>query len=79
MQFQADMLGVTVDRPEIVETTAMGAAFLAGLGCGIWKNKDELRFARQTARLYKPSVTSAERASALSAWHEAVRRTVSNI
>ncbi len=79
MQFQADMLGVTVDRPEIVETTAMGAAFLAGLGCGIWKDKKELYFARQTARLYKPSVTSAERASALSAWHEAVRRTVSNI
>ncbi len=79
MQFQADMLGVTVDRPEIVETTAMGAAFLAGLGCGIWSSKEELRFARQTSRTYKPSVTAAERASALTAWHEAVRRTVSDI
>ncbi len=79
MSFQADMLGVTVDRPEIVETTAMGAAFLAGIGCGIWKNKEELRFARKTAWLYKPSITASERASALSSWHEAVRRTFSDI
>src|SRR5688572_30643726 len=43
MQFQSDVLGVTISRPQMVETTALGAAFLAGLGAGVWKSKDEIR------------------------------------
>ena len=49
MQFQADVLGVPVERPKVVETTAMGAAFLAGLATGFWKSQAELERARRMA------------------------------
>ncbi|HEX5018762.1 MAG TPA: FGGY-family carbohydrate kinase, partial [Actinomycetes bacterium] len=53
-QLQADQLGVPVVRPQIIETTGLGAAFLAGLGAGIWSTPDELRAARQIDRRFEP-------------------------
>jgi glycerol kinase len=74
MQFQADQLGVPVDRPRLVETTAAGSAFLAGLAVGFWSDPGELAGARQRERLFEPAMTR-ERADALYAgWQEAVGR-----
>ena len=56
MQFQADILGVPVDRPALVETTAAGAAFLAGLGVGLWKDAASLAARRRRDRLFTPSM-----------------------
>ena len=77
LAFQADILNADVDRPEITETTAMGAAFLAGLGAGIWKSRDGLRFARKTQRVFKPSMNKCQRENAVNAWHNAVSRALS--
>jgi glycerol kinase len=74
MAFQANMLCVEVDRPEITETTALGAAFLAGMGIGIWKDKSELYFARKTQRIFKPEIDQIEREEAIRSWHNAVRK-----
>ena len=74
MQFQADMLGVPVDRPAVIETTASGAAFLAGLATGFWKSPDELRHVRQRERLFEPAMSDADRDRLYAGWTEAVGR-----
>jgi glycerol kinase len=74
MQFQADILRAPVDRPKMIETTALGCAFLAGLGVGIWKNLKELEKARETDRLFKPAMKQAERDKLYSGWRRAVDR-----
>jgi len=74
MQFQADMLGVAVDRPKVVETTAAGAAFLAGLGVGVWKGARDIEHARASDRLFKPSMKPAARRALYQGWREAVER-----
>ncbi|HPN94816.1 MAG: Glycerol kinase [bacterium ADurb.Bin236] len=74
MQFQADILRAPVDRPKMIETTALGSAFLAGLGVGIWKNLKELEKARETDRLFKPAMKQAERDRLYSGWRRAVER-----
>nr|HPI78292.1 glycerol kinase GlpK [bacterium] len=74
MQFQADILRAPVDRPKMIETTALGCAFLAGLGVGIWKNLKELEKARETDRLFKPAMKQAERERLHSGWRRAVER-----
>ncbi|MFT4737675.1 MAG: glycerol kinase [Paraglaciecola sp.] len=74
MQFQADILGVTVDRPVITESTALGAAFLAGLMAGIWKQED-LRKVRQTDKEFKPKLDSKTRSLLYGTWQKAVERT----
>lgn len=74
MQMQADTLGVTVERPQNIETTAMGAAFLAGLGCGFWKNLDELKTVWKIDRDFKAKWTAKERAGRLKSWQAAVQR-----
>ncbi len=75
-QFQADLLGVPVQRPEIVETTALGAAFMAGLGTGVWDSMDDLRDTWQLDRQFDPGSGEArERAeSAYALWHKGVER-----
>ncbi|MDN5896170.1 MAG: glycerol kinase GlpK [Nocardioides sp.] len=76
-QLQADQIGVPVERPKIVETTALGAAFLAGLGTGVWDSTDELRETWQLDRRFEPSAASdaRERADAAHAkWRDAVER-----
>ena len=73
MQFQADQLGVPVDRPRIVETTALGAAYLAGLGAGVWQPGDLARM-RVTDRVFKPRMKAEERAALYAGWKAAVER-----
>jgi glycerol kinase len=74
MQFQADLLGVPVDRPAVVETTASGAAFLAGLAVGVWKSPDELASVRRRERLFEPRMGADERESLYAGWKAAVAR-----
>ena len=73
MQFQADILGTTVDRPKVVETTATGAAFLAGLGVGFW-TQAELERVRAVDKVFKPKMKPVDRESAYAGWTEAVAR-----
>ncbi|SAK70841.1 glycerol kinase GlpK [Caballeronia ptereochthonis] len=72
MQFQADILGVDVARPRIAETTALGAAYLAGLAVGYWKDVDELKAQWQLERRFTPSMPAPEIVSCLSGWRRAV-------
>jgi len=74
MQFQADVLGVPVERPKLVETTAMGAAALAGLAVGFWKSQAELGRARQLDRRFKPRMAAEKRDALYRGWREAVAR-----
>jgi glycerol kinase len=72
MQFQADLLGIPVVRPQVIETTALGAAYLAGLSCGVWRNLDELSAQWQVERRFLPTL-SRERADGLmQRWEHAV-------
>ena len=76
MQFQADLLGVPVVRPKVIETTALGAAYLAGLACGVYRGLDELSAQWQVERTFRPTL-SRERANELMAnWERAVRQAV---
>jgi glycerol kinase len=74
MQFQADILGVPVDRPSLVETTAAGAAFLAGLGVGFWKDAAHLAARRRRDRLFTPSMLPERREALYAGWRSAVER-----
>ena len=74
MQMQADTLGCTVTRPAVVETTALGAAFLAGLAVGIWKDTDEIGRMWQVDRQFEPSTTQDQRDNAYRSWLRAVDR-----
>lgn len=74
MQFQADLLGVPVDRPEVVETTAAGSAFLAGLASGFWSSPEELAGARQRQRLFEPAMERQQAESLYAGWRRAVVR-----
>jgi len=73
MQFQADLLGIPVERPRMVETTALGAAFLAGLGTGFWSSRDAIRKAFRVDRRFKPRMAAEEREAHLARWRRAVR------
>lgn len=75
MQFQADILGVPVIRPKVAETTALGAAYAAGLAVGFWKGYDELRVNWGKDKEWKPSLPAEKRDSLFSTWKKAVTRT----
>jgi glycerol kinase len=75
MQFQADMLGVPVVRPRIFETTALGAAFLAGLATGFWKNRDQLASQWQIERTFEPSMPRSKVDQLRAGWMKALERT----
>jgi glycerol kinase len=74
MQFQADILGVPVVRPKITETTALGAAYLAGLAVGYWSSADDLRAQWQVDRVFEPAMGADERAAKMARWRKAVSR-----
>jgi glycerol kinase len=74
MQFQADVLGVPVVRPKIYETTALGAAYLAGLAVGFWRNTDALAAQWQLDRRFEPAMSAARRAALMAGWTKAVKR-----
>jgi glycerol kinase len=71
MQFQADVLGVPVERPDLVETTALGAAGLAGLALGVWRNTEEFLAGRRFAR-FEPTMNDEQRQALLAGWHRAI-------
>ncbi|GAB7533286.1 glycerol kinase GlpK [Pseudomonas sp. 3A(2025)] len=75
MQFQADILGTQVERPHMRETTALGAAFLAGLATGFWSNLDELRNKAGIERIFEPQLDDAQRQHHYASWQRAVERT----
>jgi glycerol kinase len=74
MQFQADILGVPVVRPRILETTALGAAYLAGLTVNLWKSREELASHWKAERRFEPRMASSQRQTLLGRWREAVSR-----
>jgi glycerol kinase len=74
MQFQADMLGVRVVRPRVTETTALGAAYLAGLGVGFWKGRDDVASHWEIERAFEPSMAATEVNHRRERWAEALRR-----
>lgn len=73
MQFQADILNTPVVRPYCIETTAMGAAYLAGLAVGYWRSKEEILANHVIAAEFKPQMGQAKRESLLQGWHNAVK------
>ena len=74
MQFQADILGVKVERPPVLETTALGAALLAGLGVGFWSDRSELESAGESARIFEPNLGAERREALYAGWKRAVER-----
>jgi glycerol kinase len=78
MQFQADLLGIPVVRPKVIETTALGAAYLAGLAVGVYKNLDELSAQWQVERRFLPTLPRERAAELMASWEHAVRQTVAD-
>lgn len=74
MQFQSDLLGIPVDRPAMVETTALGAASLAGLAVGMWDSLDDLASCRTSEKIFYPQMTPAQAKASFRGWHRAVER-----
>ncbi len=75
MQMQADTMGVAVIRPLITETTALGAAYAAGLAVGFWKNIEELASQWKESRRWLPKSMEADRTSGYLGWKKAIERT----
>lgn len=76
MQFQSDMLAVPVDRPMVTETTALGAAYLAGLAVGVWKSKDDLVANWKLDKRFEPKMPKEKRDSLYAGWQKAVKRSL---
>jgi len=76
MQFQADLLGIPVVRPKVIETTALGAAYLAGLAVGVYPDTDMLAAQWQEERRFEPALPSSRAAELMAGWEHAVRQTV---
>lgn len=74
MQMQSDSLGTKVERPKNLETTALGAAMMAGLGAGLWKHPDELAHIREVDHVFRPTTTKKDRSAQLKQWRKAVKR-----
>ena len=76
LSFQADILGTTVQRPECIETTALGAAYLAGLATGLFKSIDEIKSNRKISKTFRPEKDEAWRCEKTSIWKKAVERSL---
>lgn len=76
MQFQADLLGIPVVRPKVIETTALGAAYLAGLATGVWSSLDELSAQWQVERRFEPTLPRERAEELMARWERAVRQAV---
>ncbi len=74
MQFQADLLGVPVVRPKVTETTALGAAYLAGLALGFWESKEEIASQWKAERRFEPAMANDQRQALMARWGQAVER-----
>ena len=78
MQFQADVIGAQVIRPQVTETTALGAAYLAGIAVGFWAGVEDVKQQWKAERVFTPSATEAEVAAAKAGWADAISRTLNN-
>jgi glycerol kinase len=78
MQFQADLLGIPVQRPQVIETTALGAAYLAGLATGVWKSLDELSAQWRVERSFHPTMPRDRADELMARWERAVRQAVAS-
>ncbi len=78
MQFQADLLGIAVVRPKVIETTALGAAYLAGLSVGVYQSLDELSAQWQAERTFEPTMPRERAQQLMANWERAVRQTVAS-
>ncbi len=76
MQFQSDILGVPVERPEIIETTALGAAYLAGLAVGFWKDQSMIAEQRKVNRKFRPYMSDDKKEKLYAGWKKAVKRSL---
>jgi glycerol kinase len=76
MQIQADVLGVDVVKPVVAETTALGAAYAAGLAVGFWENPDDLRSNWQEDKRWTPNWSEDQRSAGYAGWQKAVERTL---
>jgi glycerol kinase len=76
MQFQSDILGVPVERPEIIETTALGAAYLAGLAVGFWKDQSMIAEQRKVNRKFRPYMSDDKKEKLYAGWKKAVKRSM---
>ena len=75
LQFQADILGIEIARATNLETTALGAALLAGLAVGFWRDMDEIRTLNATSQLFKPEMNNARKEQLYRGWQKAVAAT----
>jgi glycerol kinase len=75
MQFQSDILGTEVERPEVIESTALGAAYLAGIQIGLWRKEDILR-SRKIQKQFTPTMDDSTRTKLYNGWKKAVKRTM---
>jgi glycerol kinase len=73
LQYQADLLDVPVERPRMIETTALGAAFLAGLATGFWKDREEIRKAWKVGKRFEPKMKATDREAHLARWRRAIQ------
>ena len=73
MQFQADILGSSVERPKVLETTALGAAYLAGLAVEFWKDKEEIKSNRAVEKRFVPEMDQGTRDKLYTGWKKAVQ------
>ncbi|MCH3964355.1 MAG: glycerol kinase GlpK [Clostridium sp.] len=76
MQFQSDILNVQVDRPEVIETTALGAAYLAGIAAGYWKDRNDVAKNWALSKNFNPVMDEQNRTRLLEGWHDAVKRSM---
>lgn len=75
MQFQADLVNISVDRPEINETTALGAAYLAGIATGFWKDKSDIKNNWKLEKSFEPEMPEEVRTKYYNGWKKAVEAT----
>lgn len=76
MQFQADILGISLQRSSELETTSLGVAFMAGLGVGYWKDLDDIKKNYQTGKTYQPKMSESVRTNLYDGWKDAVEATM---
>jgi glycerol kinase len=75
MQFQADLLGIPIVRPAVIETTALGVAYLAGLSSGVYRSTAELSSLWRAGRIFLPTLSARRAAALMEQWEHAVRQT----
>ena len=78
MQMQSDILNAQINRPVVIESTALGAAFLAGLNTGFWESLQEIRAMREPDEHFLPAMDEATREERMAGWHDAVRRVLTD-